>query len=81
MFNAYLISTLKFQFEKNHKFNNITSAMFNAYKISTLKLEKIKYFDKFKNSEKTEKNKKLKKKSVIIKCLKLKLQKMQRPPT
>ena len=36
--------------------------MFNAYKISTLKLEKIKYFDKFKNSEKIEKNKKLKKK-------------------
>ena len=35
--------------------------MFNAYKISTLKLEKIKYFDKFKNSEKIEKNKKLKK--------------------
>ena len=61
MFNAYLISTLKFQFEKNYKFNYITSAMFNAYKISTLKLEKIKYFDKFKNSEKTEKNKKLKK--------------------
>ena len=28
--------------------------MFNAYKISTLKLEKIKYFDKFKNSEKIE---------------------------
>ena len=25
--------------------------MFNAYKISTLKLEKIKYFDNFKNSE------------------------------
>ena len=80
MFNAYLISTLKFQFEKNYKFNYITSAMFNAYKISTLKLEKIKYFDKFKNSEKIEKNKKLKKKSVIIKYLKLKLQKMQRPP-
>ena len=36
--------------------------MFNAYKISTLKLEKIKYFDKFKNSEKTEKNQKLEKK-------------------
>ena len=49
--------------------------MFNAYKISTLKLEKIKYFDKFKNSEKIEKNKKLKKKSVIIKYLKLKLHK------
>jgi len=55
MFNAYLISTLKFQFEKNYKFNYITSAMFNAYKISTLKLEKIKYFDKLKNSEKIEK--------------------------
>ena len=73
MFNAYLISTLKFQFEKNYKFNYITSAMFNAYKISTLKLEKIKYFDNFKNSEKIEKNKKLKKKSFIIKYLKLKL--------
>ena len=48
----------------------MTSAMFNAYKISTLKLEKIKYFDKFKNSEKNRK-----KKSVIIKYLKLKLQK------
>ena len=35
--------------------------MFNAYKISTLKLENIKYFDKFKNSEKIEKNKRLKK--------------------
>ena len=44
MFNAYLISTLQFQFEKNDKFNNITSAMFNAYLISTLKFEKIKYF-------------------------------------
>ena len=44
MFNAYLISTLKFQFEKIDKFNNITSAMFNAYLISTLKFEKIKYF-------------------------------------
>ena len=55
MFNAYLISTLKFQFEKNYKFNYITSAMFNAYKISTLKLEKIKYFDKLKNSEKNRK--------------------------
>ena len=29
--------------------------MFNAYKISTLKLEKIKYFDKLKNSEKNRK--------------------------
>ena len=55
MFNAYLISTMKFQFEKNYKFNYITSAIFNAYKISTLKLEKIKYFDKFKNSEKNRK--------------------------
>merc|ERR1712163_59424 len=62
MFIAYLSSTLKFQFEKNYKFNYINSAMFNAYKISTLKLEKIKYFDNFKNSEKIEKNKKLKKK-------------------
>ena len=44
MFNAYLISTLKFQFEKINKFNNITSAIFNAYLISTLKFEKIKYF-------------------------------------
>ena len=34
--------------------------MLNAYKISTMKLEKIKYFEKFKNSEKIEKNKKLK---------------------
>ena len=41
MFNAYLISTLKFQFEKIDKFNNITSAMFNAYLISTLKFHKI----------------------------------------
>merc|ERR1712235_221256 len=44
MFNAYLISTLKFQFEKNAKFNYITSAMFNAFSISTLTFEKIKYF-------------------------------------
>ena len=48
MFNAYLISTLKFQFEKYDKFNYITSAMFNTYLISTLIFEKIKYFDKFK---------------------------------
>ena len=61
MFNAYLISTLKFQFEKNYKFNYITSAMFNAYKISTLKLEKIKYFDKLIILKKIEKIKKLKK--------------------
>ena len=80
MFND-LISTLKFQFEKNYKFNYITSAMFNAHKISTLKFEKIKYFDTFKNYEKKEKNEKLKKKAVIIKYLKLKLQKTQRPPT
>ena len=41
--SAYLISTLKFQFEKMDKFNNINSAMFNTYFISTLKfwLEKI----------------------------------------
>ena len=44
MFNTYLVSTLKFQFERNDKFNNITSAMFNAYLISTLKYEKIKCF-------------------------------------
>ena len=60
MFNAYLISTLKFHFEKHDKFNYITSAMFNAYKISTLKLEKIKYFDKLKILKNKE-NKKLKK--------------------
>ena len=47
--------------------------MFNDYLITTLKFEKIKYFDKFKKSEKIEK--KVKKKSVIIKYLKLKLQK------
>ena len=44
MFNAYLISTLKFLIETNVKFNKITSAMFNAYLISALKFEKIKYF-------------------------------------
>ena len=44
MFNACLISTLKFQFEKIDKFNNITSVMFNAYLISTLKCENIKYY-------------------------------------
>ena len=44
MFNAYLISTLKFKFEKNYKFNNITVAIFNAYLISTLKFENIKHF-------------------------------------
>merc|ERR1711872_174039 len=44
MFNAYLISTLKFQFEKNAKFNYVTSAILNAFSISTLKFEKIKYF-------------------------------------
>ena len=40
MFNTYLVSTLKFQFEKNDKIDNITSAMYNAYLISTLKFEK-----------------------------------------
>ena len=40
MFITYLVSTLKFQFEKNDKFININSAMFNAYLISTLKYEK-----------------------------------------
>ena len=55
MFNAYLISTLKFQFEKIDKFNNITSAMFNAYLISTLKFEKKNILDKFKQSEKIKK--------------------------
>ena len=44
MFNAYLISTLKFQCKKNDTFNYITSAMYNAYLISTLKFQKIKYF-------------------------------------
>ena len=44
MFNVYLISTLKFQFEKNDKFNYVTSAMFHDYLISTLKFEKNKYF-------------------------------------
>merc|ERR1712240_249100 len=71
MFNAYLILTLKFQFEKIYKFNYITSAMFNAYKISTLKLEKIKYFDNFKNSEK----KKIFKTSKILKKKKKKKKK------
>ena len=53
MFNAYLISTLKFQFEKIDKFIHITSAMFNAYLVSTLKFEKkINIQDKFKQSEK-----------------------------
>ena len=49
--------------------------MFNAHKISTLKFEKIKYFDKFKNSEKIGKKIKVEKKSIIIKYLKRKLQK------
>ena len=39
MFNAYYISTLKFQFEIIDEFNNITSAMFNAYLILTLKFQ------------------------------------------
>ena len=40
MFNAYGISTLKFQFENNDEFNYITSAIFDAYLISTLKFGK-----------------------------------------
>ena len=44
IFNAYLISTLKFQFEKIYKFNNITLAKFDAYLISTLKFGQIEYF-------------------------------------
>jgi len=55
MFNAYLISTLKFQFEKNDEFNYITSAIFDAYLISTLKFGKINILDKFKQSEKIKK--------------------------
>ena len=43
IFNASLISTLTFQFEKIDKFKDITSAMFNAYLISTLKFEQIEY--------------------------------------
>jgi len=61
MFNAYLISTLKFEkikyfweiqkIWKNKiidKFNNITSAMFNTYLVSTLKFQFEKN-DKFNN--------------------------------
>ena len=64
MFNAYFISTLKFenikyfweiqkiwkkyQFEKNDKFNSITSAMFNAYLVSTL-IFQFEKNDKFNN--------------------------------
>ena len=55
MLNAYLNSTLKFQFEKNDKFNNITSAMFNAYLISTLKLEKKIFLCNSKNLKKITK--------------------------
>ena len=55
MFNACLISTLKFQCEKIDKFNIITSAMFNAYLISNLKLENINIFGKFQKSEKIKK--------------------------
>ena len=57
MFNTYLVSTLKFQFEKNDKFNNITSAMFNACLISTLKYEKIKCFWVIQEIWKNKKNK------------------------
>ena len=52
MFDAYLISTLKFEKNKYFweiqkiwknkiidKFNNITSAMFNTYLVSTLKFQ------------------------------------------
>ena len=46
MFNTYLVSTLKFQSEKNEKFNNITSAMFDVYLISTQKF----LFEKMINS-------------------------------
>ena len=96
MFNAYLISTLKFenikyfweiqknlkkyQFEKYDKFNSITSAMFNAYLISTLKYEKIKCFWVI---QKIWKNKKInnKKKSEKIKLFERFAQQTQRPPT
>ena len=79
MFNAYLISTLKFQFEKNDKFNNITSAMFNAYLISTLKYEKIKCFWVIQKIWK-RKNKQLKKvwKNKLFERF---AQQTQRPPT
>ena len=56
MFNAYLISTLKFLFEKNDKFNKITSAIFNVYLISTLKFEKTKYFWVIQNIWKNKKS-------------------------
>ena len=62
MFNAYLISTLKFRFEKNDKINNITSAMLNDYKISTLKFEK-KILLEIQKIWKNKKVEKLKKKS------------------
>ena len=80
MFNTYLVSTLKFQFEKNDKFNNITSAMFNAYLISTLKYEKIKCFWVI---QKIWKNYKInnKKKSEKIKLFERFAQQTQRPPT
>ena len=93
MFNAYLISTLKFEKIKYFwetqkiwkdkiidKFKNITSAMFNAYLISTLKYEKIKYFWVI---QKIWKNKKInnKKKSEKIKLFERFAQQTQRPPT
>ena len=51
--SSSLISTLKFQFEKIDKFNNITVAIFNAYLISTLKFENIKHLkNQFEKKEK-----------------------------
>ena len=61
MFNAYLISTLKFWFEKNDKINNITSAMLNDYIISTLKFEK-KFLLEIQKIWKNKKSGKIKKK-------------------
>ena len=69
MFNAYLISTLKFQFERNDEINDITSAMYNAYLISTLKFEKNKYLLEIQKNLK-KKWKKLKKSLKNLKFLK-----------
>ena len=76
----YLVSTLKFQFEKNDKFNNITWAMLNASLISTLKYEKIKCFWVI---QEIWKNKKInnKKKSEKTKLFERFAQQTQRPPT
>ena len=65
MFNTYLVSTLKFQFEKNDKFNNITSAMFNAYLISILKFENIEYFWEIQKIWKNKKNQKFNLKKIM----------------